>query len=116
MEFYLTPSILIKNQSNYFTLGVDLPNLKKIAFADTFKSTSAYTDTTWFVVGKGFKSSLNISNMNYLPGVYLHMLINNLADVTGEEETYTLSLGSTLLSKLSDEEKAIATNKGWVLE
>ena len=54
--------------------------------------------------------------MNYLPGVYLHMLINNLADVTGEEETYKLSLGSVLLSKLSDEEKAIATNKGWVLE
>lgn len=105
-----------KNQSNYFTLGVDLPNLKKIAVADTFKSTSSTTDTTWFVVGKGFKSSLNISNMNYLPGVYLHMLINNLADVTGEEEIYTLSLGSTLLSKLSDEEKAIATNKGWVLE
>lgn len=103
------------NQGNYFILGVDLPNLKKIAFADTFKSTSSYTYTNWFVVGNGFKSSLNISNMNYLPGIYLHMLINNLADVTGEEETYTLSLGKILIVKLSDEQKAIATNKGWVI-
>lgn len=31
------------------------------------------------------------------------------------DETKTLTLGATSLSKLTDEEKAIATNKGWVL-
>ena len=29
--------------------------------------------------------------------------------------TYTLTLGSDNLAKLSDEEKAIATGKGWTL-
>ena len=39
-------------------------------------------------------------------------IINNLAIVT---TTQTLTLGSTNLAKLSSEEKAIATNKGWTL-
>ena len=42
----------------------------------------------------------------------LMSIINNLAAVT---TTQTLTLGSTNLAKLSSEEKAIATNKGWTL-
>ena len=42
----------------------------------------------------------------------LMSIINNLATVT---TTQTLTLGSTNLAKLSSEEKAIATNKGWTL-
>ena len=42
----------------------------------------------------------------------LMSIINNLATVTTAQ---TLTLGSTNLSKLSSEEKAIATNKGWTL-
>ena len=42
----------------------------------------------------------------------LMSIINNLATVT---KTQTLTLGSTNLAKLSSEEKAIATNKGWTL-
>ena len=42
----------------------------------------------------------------------LMSIINNLATVT---TTQTLTLGSTYLAKLSSEEKAIATSKGWTL-
>lgn len=42
----------------------------------------------------------------------LMSIINNLATVTGK----TLDLGATNLAKLTDEEKAIATGKGWTLE
>jgi surface protein len=47
-------------------------------------------------------------------------ILNGLYDFTGNGETPTSSqgkikFGSTHLANLSDEEKAIATNKGWVL-
>lgn len=38
-----------------------------------------------------------------------------LADRTGQE-TYTFSIGSKNIAKLSEEQKAIATNKNWVLQ
>ena len=40
-------------------------------------------------------------------------VIDNLATVTG---FYTLTLGSTLLGKLSTSEKRKATDKGWTLQ
>ena len=40
--------------------------------------------------------------------------LNGLYDLTGGT-SQTLTLGSTNLAKLTDEEKAIATNKNWVL-
>ena len=42
----------------------------------------------------------------------LVVVLNNLGTVTS---TQTLTLGATKLALLSDEEKAIATNKGWTL-
>ena len=39
-------------------------------------------------------------------------ILNNLAAVT---TTQTLTMGATNLAKLTDEDKAIATNKGWTL-
>lgn len=41
-------------------------------------------------------------------------IINALVDLTGEDSK-TLNLGANNLAKLSDEQKAIATNKNWVL-
>ena len=42
-------------------------------------------------------------------------LFNALKDYSSEGGTYTCTIGSTNLAKLTDEQKAIATNKGWTL-
>ena len=41
-------------------------------------------------------------------------MFNSLKDLTGDTAK-TLTLGSTNLAKLTDEQKAIATNKNWTL-
>lgn len=41
--------------------------------------------------------------------------LNTLKDLTGTGTTLTLTLGATLQAKLTDTEKAIATQKGWTL-
>ena len=45
----------------------------------------------------------------------LMSIINHLKDYSGTGTTHTLTLGTTNLAKLTDEEKAIATEKGWTL-
>ena len=55
---------------------------------------------------------LKLSNSPKLTHDCLVELINNLQTVTS---TKTLTLGSTNLAKLTDEEKQVATNKGWTL-
>lgn len=45
----------------------------------------------------------------------LMSIINALKDYSGSGMAYTVTLGTTNLAKLTDEEKAIATQKGWTL-
>ena len=59
-----------------------------------------------------FKVSLDFSYCENLTYDSLMVVINGLQTVT---ETQTLTLGSTNLAKLTDEEKQIATDKGWTL-
>lgn len=61
----------------------------------------------------GMKVSFNISASTQFEESDLVTILNNLATVTS---TKTLTMGSTNLAKLTDEEKAIATNKGWTLK
>ena len=61
----------------------------------------------------GMKVSFDIQQSTLLTREALVEILNNLATVTS---TQTLTMGSTNLAKLTDEEKAIATNKGWTLE
>ena len=60
----------------------------------------------------GMKTNFNISDSTKFTESALVEILNNLATVTS---TKTLTMGSTNLAKLTDEEKAIATNKGWTL-
>ena len=60
----------------------------------------------------GMKVDFNISSSTNFTESALVEILNNLATVTS---TTTLTMGSTNLAKLTDEEKAIATNKGWTL-
>lgn len=58
--------------------------------------------------------TLNLSSCNKLTHDSLMNVINNLYDIaTAGIQPQKLQLGSTNLAKLTDEEKAIATNKGW---
>ena len=70
----------------------------------------------------GFKNlKINFTGgLNHLPNLTVQSLmnvINNLYDfrANGETTTKTLQLGTTNLNKLTDEQKAVATNKGWSL-
>lgn len=60
----------------------------------------------------GMKSSFNISSSTKFTQEALVEILNNLATVTTSR---TLTMGSTNLAKLTDEDKAIATAKGWTL-
>lgn len=58
--------------------------------------------------------AINLSNSHLLKHDSIVNLLENLKDLTGDTAK-TLTLGSTNLAKLTDEEKAIATNKNWTL-
>lgn len=59
-------------------------------------------------------ANLSIENSSKLSHNTLVNLIDNLKDLTGQT-VQTLTLGATNLAKLTDEEKAMATNKNWTL-
>ena len=59
------------------------------------------------------KVNLDLTPCPKLTHDSLMNVINEAADVTASPKT--LTLGTTNLNKLTDEEKAIATNKGWTL-
>ena len=60
----------------------------------------------------GMKVNFYISASTKFTREALVEILNNLATVTS---TQTLTMGSTNLAKLTDEDKAIATGKGWTL-
>ena len=65
------------------------------------------------ILKDGFKFNVSASNCNWLSYESLLDIINKCAQLE-EEESYTITLGNNK-SKLTDEEIAIATNKGWTI-
>jgi hypothetical protein len=63
------------------------------------------------VIGK----NLNLSNLTGLNKESIMSAINCLKDYSDSGTTYTLTLGTTLQAKLTEEEKAIAQGKGWTV-
>lgn len=61
-----------------------------------------------------FNVSFNISASPYMEHDSLVNILNNLKDLTGDTAK-TLTLGTTNLDKLTEEEKEIAINKNWTL-
>ena len=63
-------------------------------------------------------NGLSMSSDMFLPNTIdrasLRALINGLADLTGQT-AQTLTLGATLIAKLTEEDIAIATNKNWTI-
>lgn len=74
-----------------------------------FNGCSSLTDVGGFI---GLKVEINMSSCPLTHDSIMN-IINKAADVT--ENPKTMTFGETNLAKLSDEEKAIATAKGWTL-
>lgn len=56
------------------------------------------------------KNLVELNGTHYYGGIF-----GALKDYSDSGATYTLTLGTTNLAKLTDEEKALATQKGWTL-
>lgn len=63
---------------------------------------------------KNAKVSFAFTNGPIFDRASLRAVINGLADLTGQT-AQTLTLGATLLAKLTEEDIAIATNKNWTI-
>ena len=102
-------------------------NLNSIPLLDCGKVTNVSNMFGWEDINTltdlgGFKNlKINFTDgLNHLPNLTVQSLmnvINNLYDfrANGESTTRTLKIGTTNLNKLTDEQKAVATNKGWSL-
>ena len=65
-------------------------------------------------LGQDWNMSLRLNVSNNLTVDSMVAMFNSLKDLTGDTAK-TLTLGGTNLAKLTDEQKAIATNKNWTL-
>lgn len=72
------------------------------------------TDGVPVYVGEGFTGTLYLSALS-ITYESLIGIIDNLADLSDSDTTYTLNIGDMNLAKLSDEEIAIAEEKGWIV-
>ena len=97
-------------------------NIKNIFGANYSPVITSYPELTDL---GGFKNlKVDLYGLPYLPNITVQSLMNiinnlfNLNDLppTVISRTKTLELGTTNLNKLTAEQKAVATNKGWVLE
>ena len=87
------PALDVNNVNNFVGMFSNCPNLKSILMTN---------------IG----ANLDISSSTKFEREDLLVILNNLKTVTS---TKTLTMGATNLAKLTDEDKAIATNKGWTL-
>lgn len=89
------------------TIGqLDLSN--GTSFTNAWSGCSSLTTLGGF---GAIKVSINLSASTLLTVESIMNVINQAATVTGK----TMTLGSTNLAKLTDEQKAVATSKGWTL-
>lgn len=100
--------------------SIPLLDCSKVTSASSIFNPSYYGDHIYLTDLGGFKNlkvNLDIQKAPNLTVQSLMNVINNLYDfrANGESTTRTLQLGTTNLNKLTDEQKAVAVNKGWNL-
>ena len=113
-----------KNVGSMFASCTSLRSIPLLDFGNvnSISSLFGWSDIKTLTDLGGFKNlKIDFKNgLNHLPNLTVQSLmnvINNLYDfrANGESTTRTLQLGTTNLNKLTDEQKAVATNKGWSL-
>ncbi len=91
-----------------------------ITMADSTLTNATYhignncPNLTTIELGQGYSKTLYLKHITTLTKECVVNMLNALADLTGSD-TQTLYIYSETLALLSDEEKAIATNKNWTL-
>ena len=106
----------ITDARNMFNNCRRLESIEKLNFSNVDYTSHIFDNCTALTTLGGFtglKTNLDLSPCTALTKESLMNVINEAADVTATPRT--LTLGETNLNKLTAEEKAIATNKGWTL-
>lgn len=118
-ELRTAPNIDTSKGKDFKGMYKDCHGLKEILQLDISNATilediinNCYTLTIINNIGT-IKTSLKV-NSNYLSHTSLLNLLYSLEDLT-DQATQELILGNTNLAKLTEEEKAIATEKNWTL-
>ena len=111
----------VTTMSQMFYNCSSLQSLPLLDFSSVTSISSffGYSNITTLTDLGGFTGlKVNFDGLNKCPNLTVESLLNvfnTIADVNGTG-TKTLTIGSTNLNKLTDEQKAIATNKGWTLK
>lgn len=84
-----------------------------VAFYNTFNAAINMTDLE--LEGTLGTNGLSLSNSTLLTHDSLMSVINAAKDYSGSSTAYTVAFGEENLAKLTEEEIAIATEKGWTL-
>jgi surface protein len=92
---------------------LDLSSFDMSKVTSTSNMFNACTSLTNLQAPRNINTNIDLGYRTLLTHDSLMSVINNLMPQTS---TKTLTLGATNLAKLTDEEKAIATNKGWTLK
>ena len=101
--------------------SIPLLDCGKVTDASPLINPSYYDDQVHLTDMGGFKNIKIDFDIQRAPNLTVQSLMNvikNLYDFVGNGSTTTktLTLGTTNLNKLTDEQKAVATNKGWELK
>lgn len=111
------PDSMLSLQANTFIncnslTDITIPSSVTRVASTTFSGCTSLTNVT---LGYGFNANaLDLSASTLYSTDTLVGILNALANRTGMS-AYTLTLGSTNLAKLSDEQIAIATEKNWTV-
>ena len=95
------------------TIGELVSSEKTVWSANTFQNCYNLV-TVMFTKESIIATNFNCTS-NELTRESLMSIINALKDFSAEGGTHTCTIGTTNLAKLTDTEKAIATEKGWTL-
>ena len=99
--------------------SADIVTIEKVIFSEnTVIASNLFGDTSGLeniTIGGEICSDIIFSACTKLTHDSLMSIINHLNDFSGTTTTKTCTLGTTNLAKLTDAEKAIATQKGWTL-
>ena len=97
----------------------DIITIEKVIFSEnTVIASNIFNSATGLKnieIGGEICSDIAFTACTKLTHDSLMSIINHLKNFSGTTDTRTLSLGTTNLNKLTDAEKAIATEKGWSL-